>query len=80
MGTSGVNYHFSNLCGTVYRQGNLIYRPDGAKLLWVGTRRRDLDRRARSFTFPFEARRNIAHLARASTASSCSPSTTRATC
>ena len=65
MGTSRVNYHFSNLCGTVYRQGNLVYSPDGNTLYSaVGNRVACFDLvRARSFTFPFEARRNIAHLA-----------------
>ena len=28
-----LNYAFSNLCGTVYRQGNLVFSPDGTSLL-----------------------------------------------
>ena len=65
MTTSRVNYQFSNLCGTVYRQGNLVYSPDGNSLYSaVGNRVACFDLvKARSFTFPFEARRNIAHLA-----------------
>jgi periodic tryptophan protein 2 len=27
------HYHFSNLLGTVYRRGNLIFTPDGATII-----------------------------------------------
>jgi periodic tryptophan protein 2 len=62
---SRFNYLFNNLCGTVYRQGNLLYSPDGSSLYSaVGNRVTCFDLvRSRSFTFPFEARRNIARLA-----------------
>ena len=58
-------YQFSNLLGTVYRQGNLVFSPDG-NLLYsaVGNRVSCFDLvKSRTFTFPFEARRNIARLA-----------------
>ena len=60
-----LNYTFSNLCGTVYRQGNLVFSPDGSTLYSaVGNRVACFDLiRSRSFTFPFEARRNISRLA-----------------
>ena len=60
-----LSYQFNNLLGTVYRQGNLVYSPDGTTLYSaVGNRVSGFDLvRSRSFTFPFEARRNIARLA-----------------
>ena len=62
---SRFNYVFNNLCGTVYRQGNLVYSSDGTSLFSaVGNRVACFDLvRSRSFTFPFEARRNISRLA-----------------
>ena len=60
-----LNYQFSNLLGTSYRQGNLVFSADGNMLYSaVGNRVSGFDLvRSRSFTFPFEARRNIARLA-----------------
>ena len=60
-----LNYAFSNLCGTVYRQGNLVFSPDGSTLYSaVGNRVASFDLiRSTCFTFPFEARRNISRLA-----------------
>uniref|UniRef100_A0A7S0Q3Z6 Small-subunit processome Utp12 domain-containing protein n=1 Tax=Coccolithus braarudii TaxID=221442 RepID=A0A7S0Q3Z6_9EUKA len=62
---SRFTYNFSNLCGTVYRQGNLVFSPDGDSLYSaVGNRVAAFDLvRSRTFTFPFEARRNISALA-----------------
>ena len=58
-------FSFSNLCGTVYRQGDLVFSPDGSTLYSaVGNRVASFDLiRSKSFTFPFEARRNISRLA-----------------
>ena len=60
-----LNYQFHNLCGTVYRQGNLLFSPDGQRLFSaVGNRVASFDLvHHRCFTFPFEARRNIIRLA-----------------
>jgi len=60
-----LNFQFSNLLGTVYRQGNLVFSPDGSTLYSaVGNRVSGFDLvRSQSFTFPFEARRNITRLA-----------------
>ena len=60
-----LSYAFSNLCGTVYRQGNLVFSPDGSTLYSaVGNRVASFDLiRSKSFTFAFEARRNISRLA-----------------
>ncbi|KAJ7108564.1 WD40-repeat-containing domain protein [Mycena epipterygia] len=59
------NYKFSNICGTVYRQGNIIFTPDGNSLLSpVGNRVSVFDLvNNKSFTFPFENRKNISALA-----------------
>ncbi|KAJ7185673.1 quinon protein alcohol dehydrogenase-like superfamily [Mycena filopes] len=59
------NYKFSNICGTVYRQGNILFTPDGNSLLSpVGNRVSVFDLvNNKSFTFPFENRKNIAALA-----------------
>jgi periodic tryptophan protein 2 len=56
------SYKFSNLCGTVYHQGNLVFTPNGGTLLSpVGNRITSMDLEAsRSATFPFESRKNIA--------------------
>ncbi|KAI3601293.1 small nucleolar ribonucleoprotein complex subunit [Moniliophthora roreri] len=59
------NYKFSNICGTVYRQGNVIFTPDGNSLLSpVGNRVSVFDLvNNKSFTFAFENRKNIAAIA-----------------
>ncbi|PFH50639.1 hypothetical protein AMATHDRAFT_75524 [Amanita thiersii Skay4041] len=55
------NYKFSNICGTVYRQGNVLFTPDGNSLLSpVGNRVSVFDLvNNKSFTFAFENRKNI---------------------
>ncbi|KIM91497.1 hypothetical protein PILCRDRAFT_810776 [Piloderma croceum F 1598] len=59
------NYKFSNICGTVYRQGNILFTPDGNSLLSpVGNRVSVFDLvNNKSYTFPFENRKNIAAIA-----------------
>nr|ASF90255.1 hypothetical protein SPAR04681 [Bartheletia paradoxa] len=59
------NFQFSNLCGTVYRQGNIVFTPDGNSILSpVGNRVSVFDLvNNKSYTFPFENRKNIARIA-----------------
>ncbi|THH32799.1 hypothetical protein EUX98_g1385 [Antrodiella citrinella] len=59
------NYKFSNLCGTVYRQGNILFSPDGNSVFSpVGNRVSVFDLvNNKSFTFPFENRKNVAAIA-----------------
>ncbi|BFZ60013.1 U3 snoRNP protein [Saitoella coloradoensis] len=59
------DFQLSDVIGTVYRQGNLVFSPDGTCLLSpVGNRVTHFDLvNNKSFTFPFENRRNIARLA-----------------
>ncbi|TFK70173.1 WD40 repeat-like protein [Pluteus cervinus] len=59
------NFKFSNICGTVYRQGNVVFTPDGNTLLSpVGNRVSVFDLvNNKSFTFSFENRKNIAAIA-----------------
>ncbi|KAF8889622.1 quinon protein alcohol dehydrogenase-like superfamily [Infundibulicybe gibba] len=59
------NYKFSNICGTVYCQGNVLFTPDGNSLLSpVGNRVSVFDLvNNKSYTFPFENRKNIAIIA-----------------
>ncbi|KAL7748419.1 U3 snoRNP protein [Sorochytrium milnesiophthora] len=59
------DFRFSNLCGTVYRQGNVVFTPDGNCVLSpVGNRVTCFDLvNNKSFTFPFENRKNIARIA-----------------
>jgi len=58
-------YKFSNLCGTVYKQGNLLFTPDGGSLLSpVGNRVSVFDlENSKSVTLPFETGNNIACVA-----------------
>eukprot|EP01116_Phalansterium_solitarium_P001830 TRINITY_DN1164_c0_g2_i4.p1 TRINITY_DN1164_c0_g2~~TRINITY_DN1164_c0_g2_i4.p1 ORF type:complete len:588 (-),score=-46.62 TRINITY_DN1164_c0_g2_i4:250-2013(-) len=58
-------FKFSNLCGTVYKQGNVIFTPDGNSLLsGVGNRVTVFDLISNtSATLPFENRSNISVLA-----------------
>jgi len=58
-------YKFSNLCGSVYRKGNVLFTPDGNSLLSpVGNRITVFDLiNNTSFTLPFENRINIKHIA-----------------
>ncbi|THH11416.1 hypothetical protein EW145_g645 [Phellinidium pouzarii] len=59
------NYKFSNLCGTVYRQGNVVFTSDGNSILSpVGNRVSVFDLVSnKSYTLPFENRKNIAAIA-----------------
>ncbi|KAF9653496.1 WD repeat protein [Thelephora ganbajun] len=59
------NFKFSNLCGTVYRQGNILFTPDGNSVLSpVGNRVSVFDLvNNKSRTLPFENRKNIAAIA-----------------
>jgi WD40 repeat protein len=59
------NFRFHNLCGTVYRQGNVLFTPDGNSVLSpVGNRVSVFDLVSnKSRTLPFENRKNIACIA-----------------
>ncbi|KDQ58678.1 hypothetical protein JAAARDRAFT_34512 [Jaapia argillacea MUCL 33604] len=59
------NYKLSNICGTVYKQGNILFTPDGNSVLSpVGNRVSVFDLvNNKSYTFPFENRKNIAVIA-----------------
>ncbi|KAK4688689.1 periodic tryptophan protein 2, partial [Tremellales sp. Uapishka_1] len=59
------NFAFQNLCGTVYRQGNVTFTPDGNCILSpVGNRVSVFDLvNNKSRTLPFENRKNIACIA-----------------
>lgn len=59
------NFKFSNLLGTVYKQGNLVFTKDGSRLLSpVGNRVTCFDLvNNKSFTFNYEHRKNIARIA-----------------
>ncbi|KAL6722150.1 U3 snoRNP protein [Lecanora helva] len=58
-------FKFSNLLGTVYCKGNLLYTPDGTCLLSpVGNRVTVFDLiNDKSYTLPFSHRRNVSRLA-----------------
>jgi periodic tryptophan protein 2 len=60
-----LDFKFSNLCGTVYRSGNLIFTPDGNSILSpVGNRVTEFNLITnKSTTFPFENRKNISRMA-----------------
>ncbi|TFK38091.1 WD40-repeat-containing domain protein [Crucibulum laeve] len=59
------NYKFSNICGTVYRQGIILFTPDGNSLYSpVGNRVSVFDLvNNKSRTFAFENRKNIVSIA-----------------
>ncbi|MCJ1312547.1 hypothetical protein MMC25_006221 [Agyrium rufum] len=59
------DFHFSNLLGTVYCKGNILYTPDGSCLLSpVGNRITVFDLiNNKSHTLPFAHRQNIAQIA-----------------
>ncbi|KAF2703413.1 WD40 repeat-like protein [Pleomassaria siparia CBS 279.74] len=59
------DFQFSNLLGTVYSKGNLLFTPDGTCLLSpVGNRVSIFDLvNSKSYTLPFAHRRNISRLA-----------------
>lgn len=58
------DFKFSNLLGTVYKQGNLVFSNDGTQLLSpVGNRVTCFDLiKNKSFTFNFEHRKNISNI------------------
>jgi periodic tryptophan protein 2 len=58
-------YKFSNLCGSVYQCGNVVYTPDGDSLLSaVGSRVTMFDlRKHSSITLPFEAKNDVKRMA-----------------
>ncbi|KAK9465521.1 WD40-repeat-containing domain protein [Lipomyces arxii] len=58
-------FKFSNLLGTVYRQGNLVFTPDGTCILSpVGNRVSIFDLvNNKSLTFGYEHRKNVARIA-----------------
>ncbi|KAI6652717.1 hypothetical protein LOD99_4103 [Oopsacas minuta] len=60
-----LNYVFSNLCGCMYKQGNIIFTPDGNSVLSpVGNRVTQFDlKNNKSTTFPFQNRKNISRIA-----------------
>ncbi|OMJ27686.1 Periodic tryptophan protein 2-like protein [Smittium culicis] len=60
-----LDFKFSNLCGSVYKKGNLVFTPDGNSVLSpVGNRVSLFDLvNNKAETFPFEARKNIVFLA-----------------
>ncbi|KAF3912824.1 Xenin [Arthrobotrys entomopaga] len=59
------DFNFSNLLGTVYCKGNLVFTPDGASLLSpVGNRVSYFDlANNKSFTFSFAHRKNVTRIA-----------------
>ncbi|WBW72784.1 U3 snoRNP-associated protein Utp1 [Schizosaccharomyces osmophilus] len=58
-------FGFSNLIGTVFNQGNLLFTPDGYSVLSpVGNRITAYNlKENKSFTFPFENKKNISRIA-----------------
>ena len=59
------SYKLSNLYGSVYNQGNLVFTPDGNSVISaVGNRASVFDLVSNtSFTLPFECPRDISRLA-----------------
>ena len=59
-----LNFVFSNLCGCMYKQGNIIFTPDGTSVLSpVGNRVTQFDlKNNKSTTFPFQNRKNISRI------------------
>ncbi|KAJ2191814.1 U3 snoRNP protein, partial [Coemansia sp. RSA 530] len=59
------DFKFSNLCGTVYRKGNVVFTPDGNSIISpVGNRVTVFDLvNNKSETLPFENKRDIRRLA-----------------
>lgn len=59
------SFQFSNLCGTVYQHGNVLFSPDGDSIYSpVGNRLSIFDLvRNTSTTLPFETRKPIARVA-----------------
>ncbi|KAM0787544.1 hypothetical protein ACM66B_003615 [Microbotryomycetes sp. NB124-2] len=65
MATTSSAFRFHNLCGTVYRQGNVVFTPDGNSVVSpVGNRVSVFDLvNNKSRTLAFENRKNIACIA-----------------
>ena len=65
------DFKFSNLCGTVFKSGNLLFTPDGNTLVSpVGNRISIFDLvSSKSSTLPFENRKDISRIAISPTAS-----------
>ncbi|KAK4051213.1 U3 snoRNP protein [Microbotryomycetes sp. JL201] len=65
MATTSSAFRFQNLCGTVYRQGNVVFTPDGNSVVSpVGNRVSVFDLvNNKSRTLSFENRKNIACIA-----------------
>ncbi|RCK66116.1 Periodic tryptophan protein 2 [Candida viswanathii] len=59
------DFKFSNLLGTVYREGNLVFTEDGMRLLSpVGNRVSCFDLiKSQSFTFSYQHRKNVNNIA-----------------
>ncbi|KAF8324849.1 quinon protein alcohol dehydrogenase-like superfamily [Cantharellus anzutake] len=59
------SFKFLNLCGSVYKQGNIVFTPDGNSVFSaVGNRISVFDLvNNKSFTFPFQNQRDIAAIA-----------------
>merc|ERR1740123_1463354 len=59
------NYEFSNLCGSAYRQGNVLFTPDGNSVLSpIGNRVAVVDLKFhKTRTLAFQARKNIFRMA-----------------
>ncbi|KAJ3217190.1 hypothetical protein HDU67_008319 [Dinochytrium kinnereticum] len=55
-----INYQFSNLCGTVYKKGNVLFSTDGNSVVSpVGNKISVFELSSnKSYTFPFENRKN----------------------
>ncbi|TPX44060.1 hypothetical protein SeMB42_g03179 [Synchytrium endobioticum] len=60
-----LDFRIANLCGTVYKQGNLLFTPDGNSVISpVGNRVTVFDLVGnKSLTLPFENRKNISRIA-----------------
>ncbi|PVV02358.1 hypothetical protein BB560_003190 [Smittium megazygosporum] len=60
-----IDFKFSNLCGTVYKKGNLLFTPDGNSIISpVGNQVSIFDLvNNKSETMPFENRKNIVYIA-----------------
>ena len=65
MQSNKLNFVFSNLCGCMYKQGNILFTPDGNSILSpVGNRVTQFDlKNNKSTTFPFQNRKNISRIA-----------------
>jgi periodic tryptophan protein 2 len=60
-----LNFKFSNLCGAVYKEGNIVFSKDGNSVYSpVGNRITEFDlKNNKARTFPFENAKNIRRVA-----------------